>query len=265
MTNLDVVVDAAKEVLKVLGEGFDEGVYEEALAHELRLRQIPYDRQRNFEVIYKGYRVGEGRIDFIINPLWTNQGGKELVVELKRLAKIGPDQKRQAQVYMLSLNIDDGAVMNFASEVEVVEVTKPSKARDLAVAAPKCVEGVVLHDLLEAGAKEVYNYLGQEFIYCDNAKKIFAAALGVELRLCGSESTGLDRDVLYKGQCVDGHTFEFCFPDGSVADTAFYDNDKKLQELCADLRRYKKAAGIKTARLVAFPKKDKDQVRVVDV
>ena len=63
MTNLDVVVDAAKEVLKVLGEGFDEGVYEEALAHELRLRQIPYDRQRNFEVIYKGYSVGEGRID----------------------------------------------------------------------------------------------------------------------------------------------------------------------------------------------------------
>ncbi len=265
MTNLELVSDAAKEVLAVLGEGYGEGVYEEALAHELRLRQIPYDRQRNFEVLYKGYRAGEGRVDFIINPLWANQGGKELVLELKRLAKIGSDQKRQAQVYMLSLNIDNGAVMNFAAEVEVVEVTKPGKARDLTVAAPKRVEGVALPDLLEAGAKEVYDYLGQEFIYCENAKKIFAASLGVELHLCGCEFTGLDREVLYKGQRVDAHSFEFCFSDGSVADTAFYDNDKKLQELCEGLRRYKTAAGLKAARLVAFPKKEKDEVKVVSV
>jgi GxxExxY protein len=265
MTNLEAVTDAAKEVLKVLGEGYAEAVYEEALAHELRLRQIAYDRQRNFEILYKGYRAGEGRIDFIINPLRTNQGGKELVLELKRLAKIGPDQKRQAQVYMLSLDIDDGAVMNFASEVEVVEVTKPAKVRDLTVATPKCVEGVPGPGLLEDGAKEAYHYLGQEFIYCDNAKKIFAAALGVELRLCGCEFTGLHREVLYKGQRVDEHSFEFCFADGSVADTAFYDNDKKLQELCDDLGRYKKAAGLKAARLVAFPKKDKDEVKVVSV
>ena len=250
MTNLEAVTDAAKEVLKVLGEGYAEAVYEEALAHELRLRQIAYDRQRNFEILYKGYRAGEGRIDFIINPLRANQGGKELVLELKKLAKVGPDQKRQAQVYMLSLDIDDGAVMNFASEVEVVEVTKPAKVRDLTVAAPKCVEGVPAPGLLEDGA---------------NAKKIFAAALGVELRLCGCEFTGLNREVLYKGQRVDEHSFEFCFADGSVADTAFYDNDKKLQELCDDLRRYKKAAGLKVARLVAFPKKDKDKVRVVSV
>ena len=40
MTKLETVTDAAREVLKVLGEGYAEGVYEEALAHELRLRQI---------------------------------------------------------------------------------------------------------------------------------------------------------------------------------------------------------------------------------
>jgi GxxExxY protein len=153
MTNLETVTDAAKEVLKELGEGYDEGVYEEALAHELRLRQIAYERQRNFEILYKGYRVGEGRIDFIINPLWAGKDGKELVLELKAVKTVGEPHKRQAQVYMLSLNIDEGAVMSFASDVQVVEVTKPSKTRDLAVAKPACASDGAIPKLLEASAK----------------------------------------------------------------------------------------------------------------
>lgn len=72
------VKSAAEEVLKVLGAGYKEAPYEEALAHELRIRKIPYERQRNFEILYKGYRVGSGRADLIINPLWANRGGKEL-------------------------------------------------------------------------------------------------------------------------------------------------------------------------------------------
>ncbi|MEO0074458.1 MAG: GxxExxY protein, partial [candidate division WOR-3 bacterium] len=63
MAILETVTAAAREVLQVLGEGYPEGVYEEALAHELRLRRLPYERQRNFEVLYKGYRVGDGRVD----------------------------------------------------------------------------------------------------------------------------------------------------------------------------------------------------------
>ena len=265
MSHLETVTDAAEEVLKVLGEGYAEGVYEEALAHEMRFRQIPYDRQRNFEVLYKGYRAGEGRIDFVINPLWAGTGSKELVIELKRLKSIGEPQKRQAQVYMLSLNIDEGAVMNFASEVQVVEVAKPTKARDLAVASPQPATSTVTPGLLEASAEEVYAYLGQEFVYCDNAKKIFAAALGVELRLRGCGFTGLSREVLYRGQRVDDHSFEFCFSDGSVADTAFYENAKKMDEAAEKLRLYKKACGLGTAYLIAFPAKEKDEVRVKSV
>jgi GxxExxY protein len=265
VTNLETVTDAAKEVLKVLGEGYDEGVYEEALAHELRLRQIAYERQRNFEILYKGYRIGEGRIDFIINPLWAGNGGKELVLELKAVKTIGEGHKRQAQVYMLSLNIDEGAVMSFASEVQVVEVTKPSKERDLAVAKPEGADAVAIPELLEASAREVYRYLGQEFIYCENAKKIFPTALGVELRLRGCEFTKLDREVLYKGQRVTDHEFDFCFSDGSVAQTAFYKKPENVTEACDELGLYKKAFGLKAACLVAFPEREKDEVKVVSV
>ena len=67
---LKEVKKASEVVLDILGEGYLEGVYEEALAHELRLRRIPYERQRNFEILYKGYKVGEGIADLILNPLW---------------------------------------------------------------------------------------------------------------------------------------------------------------------------------------------------
>ncbi|MEO0130631.1 MAG: GxxExxY protein, partial [candidate division WOR-3 bacterium] len=70
MDYLKEVKEAAGEVLRELGKGYEEKVYEEALAHELRIRKIPYERQRNFEIIYKGYKVGEGRVDLILNPLW---------------------------------------------------------------------------------------------------------------------------------------------------------------------------------------------------
>ena len=49
---LKEVKKSADAVLDVLGQGYLEGVYEEALAHESRLREIPYERQRNFEMLY---------------------------------------------------------------------------------------------------------------------------------------------------------------------------------------------------------------------
>jgi len=265
MTILSLVTDAAKEVLAVLGEGYAEGDYEEALAHELRLRQIPYDRQRNFEVLYKGYRVGEGRIDFIINPLWAGQGGSELVLELKAVKVIGEPHKRQAQVYMLSLNIDEGAVMSFASEVLVETVTKPSKARDRVVVQPKVCEQGITTAVLEACAREAYGYLGQEFIYRPDTKKMFPAALGVELRLRGYGYTKLEREVLYKNHRISDHGFDFCFAAGGVAQTTFYKKAADIEKACDEHRVYKKAFGLTDVWLVSFPEKEKDEVKVVSV
>src|SRR5689334_12677464 len=69
------VVDAAFEVHKLLGPGFAESVYEEALAVELGRRAIPFERQAPVTIKYKGFCVGEGRVDLLV--------GGELIVELK--------------------------------------------------------------------------------------------------------------------------------------------------------------------------------------
>jgi GxxExxY protein len=51
------IVGAAMEVHRILGPGFLEAVYQAALAHELKLRGIPYEEQKQLPVYYKGILV----------------------------------------------------------------------------------------------------------------------------------------------------------------------------------------------------------------
>ena len=69
------VIGAAIDVHRILGPGFLESVYEEALGIELGLRRINYKRQYEIGVQYKGQAVGTGRLDLLVSGC--------LVVELK--------------------------------------------------------------------------------------------------------------------------------------------------------------------------------------
>ena len=87
-----VVVDAALEVHRELGPGFVEGVYEEALAVELRMRDVRFERQHPVSVSYKGHAVGEGRVDILVDGA--------LIVELKAVEKLLPVHKAQVISYL---------------------------------------------------------------------------------------------------------------------------------------------------------------------
>jgi len=224
---LKEVKKSAEVVFNVLGQGYLEGVYEEALAHELRLREIPYERQRNFEMLYKGYKVGEGRADLIINPLWCGKGGKEIVLELKAVKKIAESHKRQAQVYMVSLNIDKGAVLSFGDEILLEIVTKPKRVFDRTPAKP-AKSKKDLSTILKEATEGVYEYFGVEFIYREKGLEVFPNAIGVELRLnCIDFSSGI-YEVLYKHHPVYEHTFDFVFNDNSVANVYYYKKDDDI-------------------------------------
>ena len=99
------VIGAAIEVHRVLGPGFLESVYEEALCVELELRGIPYSRQHLVRVNYKDRAVGEARLDLLVNG--------ELVLEIKAVNKLAPIHSAQAISYLKATGHQLGLLINF--------------------------------------------------------------------------------------------------------------------------------------------------------
>lgn len=109
----DIIVDrwanaaigAAIEVHKLLGPGFIESIYEEALCLELARRNIPFERQAVIGITYKGIAVGEGRIDLLIANL--------LIVELKAVDALLPIHIAQLLSYLSAAQLHLGLLINF--------------------------------------------------------------------------------------------------------------------------------------------------------
>ena len=99
------VLDAAFEVHRLLGPGFLESVYEEALATELRLRDVAFTRQVVIGVDYKGSNVGLARLDLLV-------GGK-LVVELKAVEQLAPIHLAQVLSYLKATGHGLGLLITF--------------------------------------------------------------------------------------------------------------------------------------------------------
>jgi GxxExxY protein len=103
------VIGAAIEVHRILGPGFLESVYEEALAVEFTLRGIPFERQKPISLIYKEKMVGDSRLDFLV--------GQELVLELKAIEIVHPIHAAKVISYLKMTGLDLGLVINFHVEL----------------------------------------------------------------------------------------------------------------------------------------------------
>lgn len=99
------VIGAAIEVHRVLGPGYLESIYEEALCIELQARGIPFARQITFGVDYKGRRIGESRLDLLV--------GDRLVVELKAVEMLMPIHTAQALSYLKATGRELAIIINF--------------------------------------------------------------------------------------------------------------------------------------------------------
>ena len=99
------VIGAAIEVHRVLGPGFPESVYEQAMCIELRSRSVPIQQQAPFKVMYKGEIVGQGRIDLLV--------GDRVVVELKAVDELLPIHTSQVIAYLRARNLRLGLLLNF--------------------------------------------------------------------------------------------------------------------------------------------------------
>jgi GxxExxY protein len=102
------IIGAAMEVHRQLGSGFLEAVYQEALAIELNDRNIPFVREAELPVMYKGTRLYTGyRADFICYG--------EIIVELKAIHNTGIIEQAQIINYLKATHMRVGLLLNFGA------------------------------------------------------------------------------------------------------------------------------------------------------
>jgi GxxExxY protein len=101
------VMQAVFEVHNALGPGFVENMYEEALAYELELRRIPFERQKAVTVHYKDRVVGTHRLDLVVD-------GK-IVLELKAVSALTDVFKQQTLSYLKAADLRLGLLVNFGT------------------------------------------------------------------------------------------------------------------------------------------------------
>ncbi len=100
-----LIVGCAMEVLNELGHGFHEKPYENSLVVELRLRGIPYEQQRHYDILYKQEKVGNYIPDLLAF-------GK-IVVDTKVIEKITDQEIGQMMNYLKITGFRLGYILNF--------------------------------------------------------------------------------------------------------------------------------------------------------
>ncbi len=100
------IIGAAVEVHKALGLGLLESAYELCLCHELSRQELPFERQVDLPVTYKGLQLDAGyRIDVVID--------KAVVVEVKSVEKVLPVHEAQLLTYMKLGGFKVGLLIDF--------------------------------------------------------------------------------------------------------------------------------------------------------
>jgi len=99
------IAGAAMSVLNHLGHGFNEKVYENALAIELKNKNISFQKQKPYEIFYRNELVGTYIPDFVVE--------NKIILELKTIENITNHEKGQVIHYLKTTHLSLGLILNF--------------------------------------------------------------------------------------------------------------------------------------------------------
>jgi GxxExxY protein len=102
------VIGAAMRVHSTLGSGFTETVYKNALALEMTIEGIPFEREVKLEVRYRGELVGQYRADLLVAGV--------LILELKAVQTILPEHEVQVVNYLAATGLEQALLLNFGTK-----------------------------------------------------------------------------------------------------------------------------------------------------
>ncbi len=99
------IIGCAMQVHSCLGNGFQEVIYQRALAIELDFQGISFEREKEMPIFYRDKQIGTRRADFFVD--------NRVLVELKAVEEIVDVHKAQAINYLEAYGIADGLLINF--------------------------------------------------------------------------------------------------------------------------------------------------------
>jgi GxxExxY protein len=99
------IIGCAMQVHNTLGNGFQEVIYQRALAIEMNLANLSFVREMEMPIFYRNEQIGTRRVDFFVENC--------VMLELKAIEKIVDVNKAQAINYLEAYHIADGLLINF--------------------------------------------------------------------------------------------------------------------------------------------------------
>ena len=96
------------EVHKILGNGFQEVIYQRALAKEMSWQGLEFSREFEMPIFYKEEQIGTRRVDFLVESV--------IAVELKALTRLEEVHLAQAINYLEAYRLEIGLLINFGQK-----------------------------------------------------------------------------------------------------------------------------------------------------
>ena len=117
------IIGCAMKVHRTLGNGFQEVIYQRALALELEKAGLGFVREQDQTIFYEGVDIGTRRADFIVE--------NDVLVELKAVTRMEDVHLAQGLNYLVAYKLDKGLLINFgAQSLEVKRLRHPKNKQN---------------------------------------------------------------------------------------------------------------------------------------
>ena len=102
------IIAAAMQVHSTLGNGFQEVIYQRAMAIEMPFHNLAFEREKEMSIFYRGQEIGTRRVDFFVENL--------IMVEIKAVIQLEDVHLAQAMNYLEAYKMEIGLLINFGAK-----------------------------------------------------------------------------------------------------------------------------------------------------
>jgi GxxExxY protein len=116
------IIGCAMTVHNTLGNGFQEVIYQRALAIEMTLQGLSFSRELEMPIFYRDEEIGTRRVDFFVE--------EKVMVEIKAVSELNNTHLAQAINYLEAYKMKVGLLINFGqNSLEFRRVNEPDKKK----------------------------------------------------------------------------------------------------------------------------------------